>query len=98
MLARRRVEDDQHKQRAYELMLSESDRLRRLVESLLDFGRMQARQYKFRSDNIDPAELCRAVVEEFQETVRDLSCSVEFSGLADGAKIRGDRAAIRTAS
>ena len=64
------METDHHKQRAYDLILGESDRLRRLVESLLDFGRMQARQYKYRTESLEAVEWSRSVAEEFRETVR----------------------------
>ena len=94
MLARGRMESEQHKQRSYELMLGQSDRLRRLVESLLDFGRMQAREYKFRSEIVEAAPWARSVAEEFQATVRSLGYSIEFSELADGVRIRGDREAL----
>src|SRR6185295_7950984 len=77
-----------------ELMLGESDRLRRLVESLLDFGRMQAREYKFRCDNLEAAQWIRSVAEEFQETVRDRGYAIEFTGPPEGAHICGDREAL----
>jgi signal transduction histidine kinase len=94
MLARGRMENDQHKQRAYELMLGESDRLRRLVESLLDFGRMQAREYKFRSEDLEAAQWTRSVAEEFQETVRNRGYVIEFTSSANGAHVSGDREAL----
>jgi signal transduction histidine kinase len=94
MLARGRMESEQHKQRAYELMLGESDRLRRLVESLLDFGRMQARQYKFRSENLEAAQLTRSIAEEFQETVRSRGYAIDFKGPCQATWIRGDREAL----
>ncbi len=94
MLARGRMESEPHKQRAYELMLGESDRLRRLVESLLDFGRMQAREYRFRSESLEAAQLTRSVAEEFQETVRNRGYVIEFAGAPEGARIQGDREAL----
>jgi signal transduction histidine kinase len=94
MLARGRMESEQHKQRAYDLMLGESDRLRRTVESLLDFGRMQARRYKFRSENLEAVEWTRSVADEFRETVRSRGYLIEFSGSAKDARILGDREAL----
>lgn len=94
MLARGRMEGEQHKQHAYELMLGQSDRLGRLVESLLDFGRMQAREYRFRSDKLEAAHWTRSVSEEFQETVRSRGYAIEFTAPPDGAWIRGDREAL----
>jgi signal transduction histidine kinase len=94
MLARGRMESEPHKQRAYELMLGQSDRLGRLVESLLDFGRMQAREFKFRCDRLEAAHWTRSVSEEFQETVRGRGYAIAFTGPADEAWIRGDREAL----
>jgi signal transduction histidine kinase len=90
MLAAGRVETEAQKQRAYELMLGQSDRLRRLVESLLDLGRMQAREYKFRSERLDAAEWSRSVAEEFQESVRELGYTIEFTAPAERAWLLGD--------
>jgi signal transduction histidine kinase len=97
MLARGRMAGEDQKQRAYELMLGESDRLRRLVESLLDFGRMQAREYRFHAREFDAGEWARSVVEEFQETVRNAGFLVEFDASGGGARIRGDREALGNA-
>ncbi len=94
MLARGRVDFEEQKQRVYELMMAESDRLRRLVESLLDFGRMQSGAYQFRLESLDAEEWARAVVEQFGETVRNAGYAVEFAGAADGACIRADREAL----
>jgi signal transduction histidine kinase len=94
MLARGRMESEPHKQRAYELMLGQSERLGRLVESLLDFGRMQAREYHFRSDRLEAADITRSVSEEFQQTVSNRGYAIEFSPPAGEAWIRGDREAL----
>jgi signal transduction histidine kinase len=79
MLARGRMETEPHKQRAYELMLAENDRLRRLAESLLDFGRMQSGAYTFRRDRLEAAEWARTVAAEFQETVRNRGYVIEVT-------------------
>jgi len=94
MLARGRMESEPHKQRAYELMLTESDRLRRLVEALLDFGRMQSGAYTFRSDRLEAAEWTRTVAAEFQETVRNRGYVIEVTAPAENACLRGDREAL----
>jgi len=94
MLARGRMENEDHKRRAYELMLGESDRLGRLVESLLDFGRMQAREYKFRTDDLEVAQWTHSVAREFQETVRNRGYTIDFASSANGARVCGDREAL----
>jgi signal transduction histidine kinase len=94
MLARGRVDLEEQKQRVYELMMAESDRLRRLVESLLDFGRMQSGAYQFRFESLDGQEWAQAVVEQFGETVRTAGYVVEFAGAVNGAHIHADREAL----
>ena len=94
MLARGRMESEPHKQRAYELMLTESDRLRRLVESLLDFGRMQACAYTFRRDRLDAVQWTREVAAEFQETVRNRGYLIEVTAPRENACLHGDREAL----
>ncbi len=94
LLARGRMPREEEKQRAYELMLSESDRLRRLVESLLDFGRMQAREYKFRCESVDVVPWARSIVAGFQQAVGALGNVVEFTAASDGPRIFGDREAL----
>ena len=94
MLARGRLDSTEQVQKAYDLMMAESDRLKRLVESLLDFGRMQTGSFRFRFEDLDAQEWARAVVEQFAETVRSKGYAVEFTSSADGASIRADREAL----
>jgi len=94
MLARGRVDQEGQKQRVYELMMAESDRLRRLVESLLDFGRMQSGAYQFRFESLDAQEWARAVVEQFGETVRTAGYVIEFASAVSGTRIHADREAL----
>ncbi len=67
MLERDRVPSEDRKRRYYELMARETTRLQRLVEDLLDFGRMDAgvRRYEFRP--FDVAELVHQTLQEFQD-------------------------------
>ena len=75
-------------------MLGESDRLSRLVDSLLDFGRMQAHAYAFRQDRLDAIPWTRAVTTEFQETVRHKGYDIEFTARAEHACLLGDLEAL----
>jgi two-component system phosphate regulon sensor histidine kinase PhoR len=58
-----------------------TERLSRLVESLLDFGRMEAGRRPYALQRLDACALVRDVVHEFQEEIQgqdfDLRCSVE---------------------
>ncbi len=58
-----------------------TERLHRLVESLLDFGRMEAGKRPYTLQRVDAGALVRDVVQEFRREIEgrgfDLRCSVE---------------------
>jgi two-component system phosphate regulon sensor histidine kinase PhoR len=66
ILAFGRVSDGTRRQKYYDTLVSETTRLQRLVETLLNFGKMEegARQYRFKK--IETGELVDGVVAEFQ--------------------------------
>ena len=66
MLANGRVSSDDRRQQFYQTLLRESDRLHRLVEGLLNFGRMEAGQLRYRFEPVDPEEFLRVIVAEFR--------------------------------
>ena len=55
-LASGRISGEKDRGGYYEVLMSESRRLRRLVEGLLNFGRMEAGTAEYRFETIDPAE------------------------------------------
>src|SRR5207237_8539195 len=65
LLKRGRVADESDRQSYYELLYGESDRLRRLVESLLAFGRLEAGRTQFQVAPLDVATLVRQTADEF---------------------------------
>lgn len=67
LLAKDRVESEEDRRRFYGVLARESQRLRRLVEGLLNFGRMDAGVLDYRFETLDPAVLTRQVVAEFEE-------------------------------
>jgi signal transduction histidine kinase len=62
----------------YQAQTRATERLRRLVESLLDFGRMEAGARPYEFQRVDAAPLAEAVVEEFRKEISsqgfDLQC------------------------
>jgi len=94
LLAKRRVASDEDKQQYYDLLLKDSERLHRLVEGLLDFGRLEAGKMQYRFEQFDAGDLLREVVADFQGEAEALGFRVELS--ANGAApIRADREALR---
>jgi signal transduction histidine kinase len=94
LLARGRVPDDAARQRAYEVMQSESDRLARLVESLLDFGRMQSGAFKYRFETLDAGRWAGRVVDDFRLSSRGRGRAIHFRSHGVESAIRADREAL----
>lgn len=69
LLARGRVSSDDRRAEFYDLLVRESDRLHRLVESLLNFARLEAGELRYRFEPIDPGAYLRALVSDFTHDV-----------------------------
>jgi signal transduction histidine kinase len=97
LLASGRVASEERRARYYGIMERESGRLHRLVEGLLDFGRMEAGAMEFNWERVAPSELVRSVVTEFEAERVESGCQVELS--VDGAtsSIRADSEALTRA-
>jgi signal transduction histidine kinase len=69
MLALGRVSSDERRQLYYETLVSETSRLQRLIDGLLNFGRMEAgaRQYQFQE--LDAAQIVESVVCDFESQI-----------------------------
>jgi signal transduction histidine kinase len=65
-------------------------RLSRLVESLLDFGRMEAGARPYRLERLDVGWLVKNVVEEFKQETDSKSLVIECSVPQDGPIMNGD--------
>ena len=94
MLSKGRVPTDELRQQSYDILARESERLQRLVESLLDFGRIEARAVQYHFQALDPKALVRDVVAEFQEHVANEGYRVELAGAEEYPHIRADREAL----
>jgi len=55
LLAGRAANDENRRRQYYEMIVSESDRLTRLVENVLDFARIEEGRKQFRAERIDTA-------------------------------------------
>ncbi len=87
---------DDRRRVCYEAQSRATDRLTRLVESLLDFGRMEAGSRHYRFERHDGTALVRQVVEEFRQDVQAPGAVIECVG--DGAvQIEADEEALSRA-
>ena len=84
---------DQRREVCYEAQARSAARLSRLVESLLDFGRMEGGARVYHLETIDANELVRRVVEEFS---REASSSDFRFNLAtrDAMEVEADEEAL----
>jgi signal transduction histidine kinase len=81
----------------YRALARQTERLHRLVETLLDFGRMEAGTSPYRLKPLDACALIRSVVDEFQQDSAAHGYQVELhvDGLdAAPPTIAGDREAL----
>ena len=81
---------------AYEAQSRATERLTRLVESMLDFGRMEAGAHRYRFEARDCTALVRRIVDEYSNVARSSGHSVAFAGNGS-APIDGDEEALSTA-
>ncbi len=94
LLARGRVSTEQRRQQFYEALLQESERLHRLVEGLLNFGRMESGEMRYQFEPLNPAQLLSDIVAEFGQQVSDAGYQVELSQTSAASAIRADRESL----
>jgi signal transduction histidine kinase len=86
------------KRRAFhEAQARATRRLTRLVESLLDFGRMEAGARPYRLEPLDAAGLVEHVVRDFRQEVGGSGFAVEYAPPPGVATVKADRDALAQA-
>jgi signal transduction histidine kinase len=92
-----RVAADDRREKYYRALARQTERLHRLVESLLDFGRMEAGTSPYRLEPLDACALIRSVVDEFEQDSAANGHHVELheDGIEGTAPtLAGDREAL----
>jgi signal transduction histidine kinase len=97
LLASGRVAGDADRNEYYGVLVRESRKLRRLVEGLLNFGRMEAGAMQYRFETIDPAELVSELSEDFQREVEASGFRIEMTAAKDTPLVNADRTALGSA-
>ena len=97
MLRDGRVTDERRRREYYDMIVAETARLRRLVENILDFSRMEEGQKQYRLEPLDPSEWLRELTDDFRAQVAAAGFSIESSIPAELPAILGDREALSTA-
>jgi len=94
LLSSGRVASEERRARYYEILERESARLHRLVEGLLDFGRMQAGALEFSWERVTPSDLVRSVVTEFETELSDSGYHIKMTTGAARTVVRADSEAL----
>ena len=97
MLRDGRVEDETRRREYYEMIVAETARLRRLVENILDFSRMEEGRKQYRFEPLDPSAWLRELTDDFRAQITASGFSIEASIPAELPAIVGDREALTTA-
>jgi signal transduction histidine kinase len=97
ILAFGRVPNEDRRQVYYETLVRETVRLQRLVEGLLNFGRMEAGVRRFRFEETDAVQLMASVAAEFEPQIRAMGRHIELANDADSCPIDADPEALTVA-
>jgi signal transduction histidine kinase len=97
MLAEGRVAGQDRRQVYYDTLVRESTRLQRLVEALLNFGRMEAGVRQYRFEEMDASSLVDRVVAEFTPQISASGRHIELEAGADVCPIDADPEALSVA-
>ena len=97
MLASDRFPTEDLRRTSYDVLVRESDRLRRLVEGLLDFGRFESGAAALRIESVDVSELVRSTVADFQQRVAPEGYAIELGTPPAGVFADADREALSRA-
>jgi signal transduction histidine kinase len=97
MLDADRVPTEERRHTYYRILAGEAARLQRLVETLLNFGKMEAGAERYRFDDVDAAALVRKVVDDIEPQARDSGKAIEVEGPEMAIRVRADHSALAVA-
>lgn len=95
LLVTRGIRDEDRKAEYYRLLSSETERLQRMVETLLSFGRMDAAAHVWTLEPLSVGEMLDGVVREFRREIGERPLVIDVG--AGLPWIRGDREALERA-
>jgi signal transduction histidine kinase len=97
LLAHDRFPSDEARRKSFDILVSDTERLRRLVEGLLDFGRFEAGAATLRLEPVEVTSLVRSTVADFQQRVAAEGYEIELAGVDAAIVTRADREALSRA-
>jgi signal transduction histidine kinase len=97
MLAQGRAPDGERRQTYYDSLVTETDRLQRLVETLLDFGRMEAGARQYNVHEVGVRDLVAGVSREFAAALEQTGRTIQVSATSPECRVRADADALALA-
>jgi signal transduction histidine kinase len=97
MLKQRRQPDPEKQEKYLDLMVSETERLTRLINNVLDFARMERGERKYEKKRLDVALLCEGLIEGQRVRLEHNGFEVAFQNDLGEAFIEGDEEALKQA-
>ena len=88
------VTQEARRQQYYSIFSRETKRLHRLVEGLLNFGRMEAGTFSYRLEVLDAVELVNEVIEEFRQEQPSNGYEIRLQQQKPVPLVKGDREAL----
>jgi signal transduction histidine kinase len=97
MLREGRQPDESKRKRYLDIMTSETERLTRLINNVLDFSRMGQGKKHYKVRICDVVALCEDVVENQRARLENNGFAVTFTAHADQVFVRADEEAVKQA-
>ena len=97
MLEMGQVPTEARRQKYYQVLADEAKRLQHLVETLLNFGKMEAGAQRYRMEDVDIARLVRQVAGEVDEQTHESGRRIEVAGPRGEFRVRADAEALALA-
>ncbi len=97
MLEMDRLPTEERRHAYYRTIAGEAARLQRLVETLLNFGKMEAGAAQYRFAEVDAAALAQTVARDIEPQARRADIVIEMNGPESGMHVRADESALSVA-
>ena len=97
MLALGRVSSQERRQVYYETLVKEASRLQRLIEGLLNFGRMEAGVRPYQFEELDAFAIVQGVVSDFEPQIAGAGKHIEALSTSGPCRIEADVEALSVA-
>lgn len=94
LLNKGRIKDPKKRKNYQQVIVSETQRLTRLVNNVLDFSRLEQGRKKYSVEKLDISEFLRDVLERQRLRIQEVGMNLEFMPLEDRLVIETDRDAL----